>query len=105
MPWDSKQGKVSVYLCSTAVPVPVIDEVLADRDRSFSGSRSATLYISSCDGSIGTLLLTPRGGTVALKNYGNSQKEGYCNSCFAEVQRQRLIGNVTKPQYDDHYYC
>jgi hypothetical protein len=30
-------------------------------------------------------------------NYGNSQKEGYCNSCFAEVQRQRLIGNVTKP--------
>lgn len=38
-------------------------------------------------------------------NYGNSQKEGYCNSCFAEVQRQRLIGNATKPQYDDHYCC
>jgi hypothetical protein len=26
-----------------------------------------TLYISTCDGSIGTLLLTPHGGTVALK--------------------------------------
>lgn len=43
--------------------------------------------------------------TEHCSNYGNSQKEGYCNSCYAAVQIQRMAGNVSRPQYGDHYCC
>ncbi|XP_076076930.1 uncharacterized protein LOC143047640 [Mytilus galloprovincialis] len=42
---------------------------------------------------------------VGCNNYGNTSKEGYCNSCYPEIQRQRLTGNGGKPEYKDHYCC
>ncbi|CAG2197947.1 A20 [Mytilus edulis] len=42
---------------------------------------------------------------LGCNNYGNTSKEGYCNSCYPEIQRQRLTGNGGKPEYKDHYCC
>lgn len=42
---------------------------------------------------------------VGCNNYGNSSKEGYCNSCYPEIQRQRLTGNVGKPENRNHHCC
>lgn len=47
--------------------------------------------------------------TQNCSNYGNSQKEGYCNSCYTEIQKQRVKmgnnGSGPSPQYGDSYCC
>ena len=82
------------------IPEPHANNRLPDGVVQGQGQTSANGYIEAMK-----KVELSRKGTKCKReyctNFGNSQKEGYCNSCYPEVLRDRTPRGAT----DDMYQC